>query len=288
MLGEFLTVENERTLIFDSIREQGLPNHFRTMTGPWATVVATPPSRLGLDGLFASGSEQPSLAELAGGIRGLGASVTVVDLRQESHAFLDVHPVSWYAEKNWGNAGKSLAEITADEDARIAALALLPSAQVARVYAKNPEGGLSDVRVEEVAYALVQNEERATRSLGLGCLRLPVRDHTRPLDADVDRFLFFLRALAPGTWLHFHCHAGDGRTTTFLLLCDMLRNAGVLGLEELAARQHLLGGVDLLHTPHPGWRGVLYDERAAFIGRFFDYARTRDFKTVSWSEHLAG
>jgi len=279
---------NDCTLIFDSIREQGLPNHFRTVVGPWATAAATPPSRLGLDGLLASGSEQPSLAELAGGIRGLGARVTVVDLRQESHAFLDVHPVSWYGVKNWGNEGKSLAAVTADEDSRIGTLAVSPAARVARVYAKDPEGGLSDVRIEEVAYTLAQNEERATRSLGLGYLRLPVRDHTRPLDADVDRFLFFLRALAPGTWLHFHCHAGDGRTTTFLLLCDMLRNAGVLGLEELAARQHLLGGVDLLHMPHTGWKEALYNERAAFVGRFYEYARTRDFKTVAWSEHLAG
>ncbi len=281
-------MENDLTLIFDSIHEQGLPNHFRTTTGVWARAAETPPTRLGLDTLMASGSEQPSLSELAGVIRRAGENVIVVDLRQESHAYLGEHPVSWYGTKNWANKGKSQAEVEVDERSRIDALSKSRSAVVARVYAKDSEGHLSNVQTEETAYLLAQSEARATCSLGLGYLRIPVCDHSHPLDADVDRFIFFIRGLAPGTWLHFHCHAGDGRTTTFMLLYDMLRNAGVLGLEELAARQYLLGGVDVLHTPHTGWKEELYNERAAFIGRFFEYARTRDFKTVSWSEHLAG
>jgi len=281
-------VDSDLTLIFDSIQEQGLPNHFRTTTGRWARAAETPPSRLGLDYLMASGSEQPSLAELAGVIRGAGEKVTLVDLRQESHAYIGEHPVSWYAPKNWANKGKTLAEIEADERSRIEALSKSRLAVVARVYGKDSEGRLSDVRNEEAVYLLAQSEASAACSLGLGYVRIPVSDHSRPLDADVDRFIFFIRDLAPGTWLHFHCHAGDGRTTTFMLLYDMLRNAVALGLDELAARQYLLGGVDVLHTPHTGWKKELYNERAAFIGRFYEYARTRDFKTVSWSEHLAG
>uniref|UniRef100_I2Q3D3 Tyrosine specific protein phosphatases domain-containing protein n=1 Tax=Desulfovibrio sp. U5L TaxID=596152 RepID=I2Q3D3_9BACT len=279
---------DEPTLIFDSIREQGLPNHFRTMAGPFAPPVGQTPSRLGLESLLASGSEQPSLSELATSIRQLAKTVTVIDLRQESHAYLGEHPVSWYGTKNWANQGKSLAEVEDDEGARLEALSKSHAALVSRVYAKDPEGRLSTVRVEEMDYGLAQTERQATRSLGLGYLRLAVTDHMRPLDADVDRFLALVRVLAPNTWLHFHCHAGDGRTTTFLLLYDMLRNAKVLNLEEMAARQHLLGGVDLLHTPHTDWKEALYNGRAAFLGRFFDYARTRDPRTTSWSEHLAG
>jgi hypothetical protein len=281
-------VDSDHTLIFDSIHEQGLPNHFRTSTGAWGRAAETPPSRLGLGYLMASGSEQPSLTELAGVIRGAGEKVTLVDLRQESHAYIGEHPVSWYSAKNWANKGKTLAEIEADERSRIEVLSKSRSAVVTRIYAKDTEGCLSDVRNEETAYLLAQSEEQAACSLGLGYVRIPVSDHSRPLDADVDRFILFIRSLAPGTWLHFHCHAGDGRTTTFMLLYDMLRNAGALGLEELAARQYLLGGVDVLHTPHTGWKKELYNERAAFIGMFFEYARTRDFKTVSWSEHLVG
>lgn len=274
------------TLMFDSVREQGLPSHYRTVTDPWSTPVETPPSRLGLDLLMASGSEQPSLSELAGVIRGLGKNVVLVDLRQESHCYLGEHPVSWYGLKNWANKGKSPAEVEADERSRIEAMATAPSAVVARVYAKDLEGGLSSVRLEETPYTLAQSEESAARSLGFGYRRITVTDHSRPLDADVDRFIGIVRELAQGTWLHFHCHAGDGRTTTFMLMYDMLHNARALGLEELAARQHLLGGVDVLHTQHMGWKEALYNERAEFIARFYEYARTRDFKTMSWSEHL--
>ncbi len=279
---------SDLTLIFDSVSEQGAPNHFRTMTGPWNTAIDRPPSRLGLDSLLASGSEQPSWSELAGIIRGLRKNVVVVDLRQESHALLAGHPVSWYRVKNWANKGMSLAEVKADERGRIEALPVPGAALVARVSAKDIEGRLTAVSTEKIIYDQAQSEEQAAGSLGLGYLRIPVTDHSRPLDADVDRFILFIRNLAPDVWLHFHCHAGDGRTTTFLLLHDLLRNARALDLEELAARQHLLGGVDLLHRPHTGWKEALYNERAAFVTRFAEYARTRDFKTVTWSEYLAG
>jgi predicted protein tyrosine phosphatase len=178
--------------------------------------------------------------------------------------------------------------VEADEQGRIEALSRSPSVLVARVRAKDAEGRLCDVRTEEIACCPAQSEEQAARAQGLGYLRIPVSDHSRPQDQDVDRFIAFVRDLAPETWLHFHCHAGDGRTTTFLLLYDMLQNAQALGLEELAARQHLLGGVDLLHSPSPvAWKEPLSRERAAFLSQFHRYARQGIFETVSWSQYLA-
>jgi hypothetical protein len=280
-------MDDDLTLIFDSIREQGLPSHYRTVTGPWTTPLATPPSRMGLEALRASGSEQPSPSELATAIRGLAARVTVVDLRQEAHAMLGEHPVSWYGPKNWANDGKSLEQVMADEAARIRTMPSPGMAAVSRIVSKTPEGRLSEFRVEQTPYDRMRSERETLRELGLGAFRLAVRDHSRPSDGDVNRFIVFVRELPADTWLHFHCHAGDGRTTTFLLLYDMLQNGMTLGLEELAARQHLLGGVDLLHTPHSGWKGPLYDERAAFVGRFHHYASTRDFRHVLWTQYLA-
>ncbi|WP_300164023.1 phosphatase [Solidesulfovibrio sp.] len=283
---EACLVDEELTLIFDSTREQGLPSHYRTMAGPFATT-PTPPSRLGLDRLRASGSEQPSRSELDTTIRGLADKVTVVDLRQESHALLDAHPVSWYGPKNWANDGKTVEEAEADEAARIRALPTPGTASVARVLAKSPDGRLSETQVEPTPYKRARSERETLGELGLGAFRIAVRDHSPPADADVDRFVAFVRELPGDAWLHFHCHAGDGRTTTFLLLYDMLRNAAALGLEELAVRQRLLGGIDLLHTPHEGWKGPLYDARAAFLGRFHRYAATRDFHRVLWTQYQA-
>lgn len=275
------------TLIFDSTREQGLPSHYRTVADPWTLPTTTPPSRQGLDTLRASGSEQPTRSEFRTTVRNLAPKVTVVDLRQESHALLCEHPVSWYGPRNWANDGKSLAAVERDEAARIRRLAARGSAAVSRVYAKDPQGRLSEVLVEQVACAHTCSEQETLEELGLGAFRVAVRDHSRPCDAEVDRFIRFVRELPPETWLHFHCHAGEGRTTTFLLLYDMLRNATALGLEELAARQHLLGGADMLHTAHTGWKGRLYNERAAFLGRFHRYAASRDFRRELWTHYLA-
>ena len=275
------------TLIFDSTREQGLPSHYRTVAGPWALPTTTPPSRQGLDALRASGSEQPTLSELRTTVRNLAPKVTVVDLRQESHALLCEHPVSWYGPRNWANDGKSLEAVERDEAARIHCLDARGTAAVSRVYAKDPQGRLSEVLVEQIACERARSEQDILEELGLGAFRVAVRDHSRPSDADVDRFIRFVRELPPDAWLHFHCHAGEGRTTTFLLLYDMLHNAAALGLEELAARQHLLGGVDVLHTAHPGWKGALCAERAAFLDRFHRYAATRDFRRELWTHYLA-
>src|SRR5262245_16180145 len=55
-------------------------------------------------------------------------------------------------------------------------------------------------------------------------LRIPVTDHCAPSDTAVDK-LCGLRDEArkdPRSWVHFHCHGGDGRTTTFLTLYDPL------------------------------------------------------------------
>ena len=47
-------------------------------------------------------------------------------------------------------------------------------------------------------------------------------DHCAP-DQDALKTLKDLAAEAPSdAWFHFHCHGGDGRTTTFLMLSDML------------------------------------------------------------------
>ncbi len=69
-------------------------------------------NRLGLETLSISGSAQFSRE----GLRQLqeklaGKKLLVVDLRQESHGFLNGWPVSWYADHDWANLGKTLKEV---------------------------------------------------------------------------------------------------------------------------------------------------------------------------------
>jgi hypothetical protein len=54
----------------------------------------------------------------------------------------------------------------------------------------------------------------------------------------------------------FTAEAGLGRTTTFIALYDMLRNANRVSLEEIVHRQKILShGYDVLQPDEPGsWK----------------------------------
>jgi hypothetical protein len=106
---------------------------------------------------------------------------------------------------------------------------------------------------EEVAVGAAGTERQALDGLKIGrstvhYVRIPVTDHCGPSEAA----LAALRSripVSPGpsdAWVHFHCHGGDGRTTTFLALYDMLcwrASTDPLppgGLDAFACRQCLL------------------------------------------------
>ena len=77
-------------------------------------------------------------------------------------------------------------------------------------------------------------------------------------------------------WAHFHCEAGRGRTTMFMVLYDMLRNANRVSLEDIARRQQLLGyDYDVLRPADPGdWKAPYTDDRIAFVRAFYNYSRS--------------
>lgn len=61
--------------------------------------------------------------------------------------------------------------------------------------------------------------------LQLNYIRIPVQDRHGPDDDTVNAFVTFVKTLPEDVWLHFHCLAGEGRTTTFMVIYDILRNA---------------------------------------------------------------
>ena len=226
-------MSTERQLIFDQRDTPGPPLAFRTAGGPWVRPAAWDPPRLGLSGVRASGSHQFCAQGLEALLQALPGRVLLVDLREESHGFLDGAAVSWYAPRNFANAGLSLEAIQADERSRLGLAAREGSAAVLEVRDKNLAGEITRAQSEIMPVSLAEDEAalcarlgaRLGAHLGADCARLPVRDHTRPCDAQVERYLELRRALPPETWLHFHCHAGEGRTTTFMAMEDMLQNA---------------------------------------------------------------
>jgi hypothetical protein len=137
-----------------------------------------------------------------------------------------------------------------------------------------------------VGVVRVASEQEVVERSGARYCRLTVPDHLRPPDAEVDRFIALVRELKPDAWLHFHCRAGHGRTTTFLVLYDMLRNADRVSAADIVARQAAVPPFyDLFDEKRNAQEH--YQERARFVRAFYDYARAfREGYKGSWTDWL--
>jgi hypothetical protein len=262
-------------LIQDVPDHPGLPQHFRMATDPFPADAQGPlPSRTGLDSLRMSGSAQFSAAQLQAVAETVGGPIVVVDLRQESHGFLNGLPVSWYAMHDQVNVVRSLVEVQQDERQRLEALAAAGQATTLVVRSKSAAGTISEADPVTVAARPALTERELAHPLGLGYFRIPATDFLPPTAENVDRFVAFATALPPETWLHFHCHGGDGRTTTFMAIWDMMHNAGTVSLDDIVQRQALIGTVDLFKVTTPeSWTYPFQLARAAFVRHFYAYAR---------------
>ena len=290
------------TLVLDaedaSPPNEPLPLHFRSSAD-----AIDPRLAEGLKDIRASGSGQYSKREFRAVLDSgrVQRPLTVVDLRQESHGFLRIGPprsadlavaVSWYLERDWINIGKDLVSVVADENARLKDAAGTPVLVVQRIIKKtSPEDRLCRTQPMTMNPLGWASEGEVARELGLEYLRLPCTDHVRPRDSAVDAFVAFDAGLPRDRWLHFHCRAGDGRTTTFLVMHDILRNAPAVSLSVIVERQHVLGGIDVFGLPadHGSYKYPFAVERAAFLRQFYAYvcdAKSGGF-AMTWSAWMA-
>ena len=209
--------------------------------------------------------------------------IYIVDLRQESHGFANGVPVSWYEEHNHANFGKSVNEIDQDEVDKLKSI--LGKQTEFLPLGKHDEAAFSKLTM---LIDNVQNERHAAESTGFKYIRFAAADMVFPDPAVVDDFIKFYLSLPQKHWLHFHCHAGHGRTTTFLVFYDILTYPD-LSLEEIVQRQHSLGGSDLLAVGGGhDWYSEKNRERAEKLRQFYRYVkeeRASNF-TISWNDWL--
>ena len=278
-------------LIFDEPCQNSLPVHFRTSGDSLRINTDSMPDTNGLGMLKASGSAEfcdlnlPVMKEKIN-----NSKLTIVDLRQESHGFVNGICVSWYGKYDWGNVGLSRQEIVTDEKHRLDSLYNVKNISVTQILKKDKATNeITESIQETLEVKTVQNEKELTGKFNLGYFRITATDHRKPVNEDVDRFIEFVNSLENDTWLHFHCHAGDGRTTTFLAMYDMMRNAEKVSLNDILQRQYLLGGIDLAKDDdYPDFDKKYAIERTKFLGDFYEYCRNNpdNYKT-SYTEWLS-
>ena len=257
----------------DAVKEK-LPRNFRLMTDAWQINSANyEPSRKYLESFHASGSGQPTLSELKNIYDALkkiapnDKKIYIVDLRQESHGFADEYPVSWYVKKNRANMGKTFTQIENDEEQRLNNLRGKSTKFV-------PLGKYDTKHFKAKTFApkKVLTEKQAAEAVGFNYVRFYALDRAFPSPKVVDEYLKFLAQIDDDAWLHFHCHAGHGRTTTFLAMYDILKHPD-LTLQDILTRQYYLGGSNL------------YDEHHRY-GMILFYKYVHENTAQKWSEWL--
>lgn len=265
-----------------------LPRNLRTTDDPLEANKNETPSTTGLRDLRASGSGEFTPVGLKLVLARTHGPVTIFDLRQETHIFVNELPISWYASRDWVNVGRSQSAIEADEAARVESLRQGSEIDVRPGHLVKHGNGNS-VTPQRVTVESASTERDVADRAGAQYVRIAVTDHARPLDEEVDNFVLAVRELPENAWAHFHCEAGLGRTTTFMVLYDMLRNAKRVSLDDIVGRQKILSkGYNVLQPDEPGnWKAPYAADRAAFVRAFYDYARANpNGRPKLWSEWL--
>jgi hypothetical protein len=264
-----------------------LPRNFRITNDPFKGTLkdGTIPSRVGIDKVRASASSIFSEKEFEQVLAKLpvpSKKVIVLDLRQESHGYLNGTAVSWFLPNNWGNDGKNLEEVTKIERAQLDKT--LESSPTTVYNFDDNKNVLTTSYQMDVTSA--RTEEQMVKAHGTGYYRLALSDHFRPEDKDVDTFIEWYKKLPKDAWLHIHCFAGMGRTTVFMNMVDILQNAKQVSFNDIVGRQGLIGIVDLRDIDGKlNWKRKAYIERLQFTKHFYEYVKQspKDFP-VKYSE----
>ena len=265
------------------------PRNFRMCVDDWTNELrGKEPTRQGLDDLRTSASGQPSESSLVTIHEKIlaiypDAQIFMIDLRQESHGFANSLPVSWYVEKNRANADKTSSEVEADERER---LKNLHGVETTFEPLGNADKNL--FKPVTIIPRFMTTEREAAEKIGLTYKRFAAADMQFPAPEVVDDFIIFVANLPENSWLHFHCQAGHGRTTTFLVMYDIMKNPN-LPLEEICKRHYLLGGSNLLLEPEgDDWYSKMARDRAKKIRLFYEFVQGTRAEQIGlqWSEWL--
>jgi protein-tyrosine phosphatase len=263
--------DGEVNLVFDAINyNEVLPKNFRKTTDLSFNKDMSNLNLKGMDKLNISGSQQFSGNNLPLLIKAIDTKlpITVMDLRQEAHGFINGYAVSWADAKNNANVGLTKEQVLQDEANKLKSIKL----NVPITLYNHPKVPLIPTSV--------QDENQLVGSKNLSYNRITVRDGGIPTDDMVDYFIESIKTLPKDSWLHFHCKQGIGRTSTFMIMYDMMKNYKVASAEEIIKRQ-----IALANYKETTEESFYNPERIGLLNKFYEYCKANgDNFNVKWSE----
>lgn len=197
--------------------------------------------------------------------------IIIVDLRQESHGFINGKSVLWRSHFEKINQNKSIAEILSDEKSCLKAAQKDHEIVINEVTKRNRESGWYD----EISPKIIQvneaiSEEDLAIKNGFEYQRFSVRDFDIPDEKEFLRMVNFIKNLPQDKKIYVHCAGGKGRTGMFLITLDIIKNGKTVALKEIFARQHKLGAAKLDEiSKEEAWSEELAQKRLEILENFY-------------------
>lgn len=182
--------KNQTLIVRDITSTTGLPDRFRDIPN-----------------LNISGSAQFT-AEQANNLKNTinKPNICIIDLRQESHGLVNNYAISFFDPTKDLNNGFTTEQTIKTEDSLLSKIKLNDDLNI---YIRTGRP------FKEIAVDFVSNESSAANKAGMEYKRYAVRDNGAPTPEIIDQFVEFVKTKPSDLHLHFHCDAGEGRTTTF-------------------------------------------------------------------------
>lgn len=174
-----------------------------------------------------------------------------IDLRQEAHGFLNGYPINW--PRTHSNPDSSLKEIMINEKNKLDSIKL------------NKPLSFYNVPCKVVIPSEVNNEKEFVSYNKIFYIRFPVIDGSIPTEDTTNMFVDFVSKQPKNSWLHFHCKEGIGRTTTFMIMYDILKNGKTTPLDDIINRQ-----IELAKMKTDEKNSFLFKERLDFLTDFYN------------------
>ena len=116
------------------------------------------------------------------------------------------------------------------------------------------------------------------RKFGLSYENVKIISKTVLTDENVEQILNLFENAPSDAWFHFHCHHGKGRTSTMVVMLDIVKNAPQVALQDIVKRHSLLGSTNFFDTKV--WKRGTYSKdlleaRKKFIEDFYNFVVQR-------------
>ena len=278
-----LAIAANPSLILDAKNIDNLPRGFRSS----ANLLPADLNKTGFVELRMSGSGQFSALELAKMLSKLPTTkITIVDLRQESHGFADGYAISWYSQYNGNNLGKTPTQVELDQNTRLTVLSkqrrIIVNSLAKKLLSPNIITFIPKIMLIRKVTSEIDLLKSFLPNWQLEYKRFYITDHYAPSVRDLNNLVKFIKSLPQNSWVHFHCRAGKGRTTAFMVSYDIIRNAKHVSLAQILKRQ-AIGGKDLrIMPPKDSHKYLQAQIRLKIIRKFYQYCKNNNdnFTTI--------